>query len=174
MRAFGIPIVPLGGLTSVSAQTSGAPPARRPLGRREAPSPARTPIFSSSMCCFTGPRWRAGKVGRLGDPSLPLIFDGRCRAHHAFGATSSFQWVGSARSPRRRLRAGGRSGPKPQARSAVSGADDDLFEFDVLFDRAALARGESRTTRRSSLQQIFRWALPRQPREGGNGRLGRL
>jgi len=51
--------------------------------------------------------------------------------------------------------------PKLQAHSAVSGADDDLFEFDVLFYRAALARGESRTTRRSSLQQIFRWALPR-------------
>ena len=51
--------------------------------------------------------------------------------------------------------------PKFQARSAVSRADADLFELDELFYRAALARGESRTTRRSSLQQIFRWALPR-------------
>jgi len=73
------------------------------------------------------------------------------------GRPPSFQWVGSAR----------RSGPKLQARSAVSRADDDLFELAVLFYRAALARGESRTTRRSSLQQIFRWALPRRAREGG-------
>ena len=58
-----------------------------------------------------------------GEASLPSLFDGRCRAECALGVPRRSQMVGSAR----------RSGPKLQARSAVSRADDDFFEFDVLF-----------------------------------------
>jgi len=53
--------------------------------------------------------------------------------------------------------------PKPQAHSAVSRADDDFFEFDVLFDRGGLRR-KSRTARRSIPTISFRKALPRRVR----------
>jgi hypothetical protein len=55
--------------------------------------------------CLKGREDRGGsaaKMGRLGDPSLPSIFDGRCRA-----AVVSL------------VRDGSPSGPKIQARSAV-------------------------------------------------------
>jgi len=64
--------------------------------------------------------------------------------------------VGSAR----------RSGPKLQARSAVSRADDDLFELDVMFDRGGQAAKVGRLGD-PSLPLIFGKALPRWAREGG-------
>jgi len=96
------------------------------------------------MCCFIGAAKPQKSDGSAIHPYH--LFSIGAAAPLARSASPSFQMVGSAR----------RSGPKLQVRSAVSPADDDLFEFDVLFYRAALARGESRTTRRSSLQQIFR------------------
>ena len=82
MRALGAtPSFPNGRVGAPSpTQISGAPPARRPPSRRAALSPGRTPIFSSWMSCFTGPRWRAGKVGRHGGHPSSRFFDGRCRA----------------------------------------------------------------------------------------------
>jgi len=55
--------------------------------------------------------------------------------------------------------------PKFQARSAVSRADDDLFEFDVLFDKGGSAAKVGR--RRRGIPTIsLRWALPRHLRVG--------
>ena len=55
--------------------------------------------------------------------------------------------------------------PKLQAHSAVSPADDDFFESDVLFHRRGQAAKVGR--RRRGIPTIsFRWALPRRVRVG--------
>ena len=158
-RAFGVPIVPLGGLTSVSAQASGAPPARRPPGRRAAPSPARTPIFSSSICCIT-------------KAAPPQKSDGSAiHPYHLFSIGATAPLARSAR-PRRSQMVGSarRSGPKPQARlrlvDLLVGEKRRLphgrrsFQVRCVVSQRRLRR-KSRTARRSIPTCDFRNALLR-------------
>ena len=76
--SFDAPIVPLGGLTSVSAETSGAK--RRLRGERRS--------FRVWGCYLIGPRWRAGKVGRHGGHPSSWVFERRCRTSRQKGGTA--------------------------------------------------------------------------------------
>ena len=102
--AFGAPFVPNGGMTSVSSQDSGAE--RRPRGACE----------SGTDFCLWNAIPRQGRLRRKnGTPTARRpyhLFSMGAAAPIARRAIPSFQMVGSAR----------RSGPKLQARSAVSGA----------------------------------------------------
>jgi hypothetical protein len=103
---FRAPLAQRGGFSRENPVCSRKSRSRR-IGRR---------LAGLAVCHFAGSvagdggGFAAG-VGPLGEASLPFGFDGRCRAEWALGVLRRSKLLGSAR----------RSGPKLQARSAVSG-----------------------------------------------------
>ena len=100
--------------TSVTTLCTSATPS--PLAPKSRPA-------SSPHC--TGKEDRGGSaagMGRLGDPSLPFIFDGRCGADYAFGAP--FVPNGRVGSPQRTQTSGADA---PSARLKGSFPHMDIF-----------------------------------------------
>ena len=89
------------------------------------PSPLAPKSRPASSPHCTGKEDRGGSaagMGRLGDPSLPFIFDGRCGADYAFGAP--FVPNGRVGSPQRTQTSGADA---PSARLKGSVPHMDIF-----------------------------------------------